>query len=68
MSKPKHFRVAFLIAVALAASGCSVFKHKAKKTPVLGERIPVLTAESDAQLDPATTALPMTLPAATANT
>src|SRR4029079_14770451 len=68
MTKPKHFRVSFLIAATLAASGCSVLKHKQKKTPVLGERIPVLTTESDAQLDAATTAMPMTLPAPVANT
>jgi len=57
-----------LIAAALAASGCSVLKHKTKKTPILGERIPVLTTESDAQLDVATAAQPMTLPDAVANT
>ena len=68
MTKPKHYRVAVLIAAALAASGCSLIKHKAKKTPVLGERIPVLTTESDAQLDLATAAMPMSLPAAVANT
>ena len=68
MTKPKHYRVAILVAGALAASGCSMIKHKAKKTPVLGERIPVLTTESDAQLDLATAAMPMSLPAAVANT
>jgi outer membrane protein assembly factor BamB len=68
MSKPKHFRATLLIAAALAASGCSVLKHKTKKTPILGERIPVLTTESDAQLDVATAAQPMTLPDAVANT
>ena len=48
MTKPKYFRVAILIAAALAASGCSVFKQgKGPKTPVLGERIAVLTSESD---------------------
>jgi outer membrane protein assembly factor BamB len=68
MSKPKHFRATLLIAAVLAASGCSVLKHKTKKTPILGERIPVLTTESDAQLDVATAAQPMTLPDAVANT
>jgi outer membrane protein assembly factor BamB len=67
MTKPTKFRVAVLIAAALAASGCSVLKHKQKKTPVLGERIPVLTTESDAQLDLATAAMPMTLPDPVAN-
>src|SRR3954451_24876707 len=69
MTKPKQFQVAALIALALAASGCSVFKRgKAAKTPVLGERIAVLTTESDAQIDLATAAQPMSLTPAVANT
>jgi outer membrane protein assembly factor BamB len=64
----KHFRVAVLIAAAIAASGCSVLKHSKPKTPVLGERIPVLTGESDAQVDLATAALPMNLPPPVVNT
>jgi outer membrane protein assembly factor BamB len=69
MIKQKHFRVGFLIAVALAASGCSILKRgKKPATPVLGERIPVLTSEGDSQIDPATSALPMSLPAEVANT
>ncbi len=57
-----------MIAAALAASGCSVFKKgKASKTPVLGERVAVLTSEGDAEVDPATAALPMSLPPAVTN-
>jgi outer membrane protein assembly factor BamB len=68
MTKPKYFRLAVLIAAVMAASGCSILKRgKAAKTPVLGERIAVLTTESDAQLDPATAALPMSLPPAVVN-
>src|SRR3954451_12306490 len=68
MTKPKQFQVAALIALALAASGCSILKRgKAAKTPVLGERIAVLTTESDAQGDLATAALPMSLPPAVVN-
>ncbi len=67
MTKPTHFRVALLIAAALAASGCSMFKKSTPKTPVLGERISVLSAEGDALVDPATAALPMVLPAPVAN-
>jgi len=62
MISTKHFRVTLMIAAALAASGCNPFKRSAPKTPVLGERIPVLTTEGDVQVDPATAALPMTLP------
>jgi outer membrane protein assembly factor BamB len=37
------------------------------KTPVVGERVSVLSTDPDVQVDPATAALPFTLPAATAN-
>lgn len=67
MTKPTHFRVALLIAAALASAGCSLLKHKTPKTPVLGKRIAVLSAEGDAAVDPATAALPMTLPEPVAN-
>ncbi|HET9813363.1 MAG TPA: PQQ-binding-like beta-propeller repeat protein [Sphingomicrobium sp.] len=69
MIKHKQFRIAVMIAAALAAGGCSILKGKGKpKTPVLGERVAVLTNEGDVQVDPATLALPMTLPAQSANT
>ena len=68
MTKHKHLRVAILIAAAFAASGCSLLKKGKPKTPVLGERIPVLTSEGDIEVDPATAALPMTLPAPVVNT
>ena len=68
MTNPKYFRVSILIAVALTASGCSLFKGgSGPKTPVLGQRIAVLTSESDAQVDLATAALPMALPPAVVN-
>ncbi len=68
MSKSRNIRVALLIAAVLASSGCSIFKKGERtKTPVLGERIPVLTSENDAQVDPATQALPFTLPGAAEN-
>jgi outer membrane protein assembly factor BamB len=69
MNKHKILRISLLIAATFAASGCSVFKKgKAASTPVLGQRIAVLTSEGDVQVDPDTAALPMTLPAAVANT
>jgi outer membrane protein assembly factor BamB len=69
MTNPNYLRVSILIAAALAASGCSLFKKgSGPKTPVLGQRIPVLTSEGDAQVDLATAALPMSLPGAVANT
>lgn len=69
MIKHKSIRVGIMIAAALAASGCAVLKKgKASKTPVLGERVAVLTSEGGAEIDPATASLPMSLPQATTNT
>ena len=69
MIKHKHVRVAVLVASALAASGCSILKKgSGPKTPVLGQRVAVLTSEGDVQVDPATAALPMNLPTPVVNT
>ena len=68
MTRSIPSRIAIVLAIALAASGCSVFKRGTPKTPVLGERIPVLTTEGDVQIDPEVQALPFSLPAAVANT
>ena len=68
MTVKKHFRVALLIAATLAAGGCGVLKKgKKSATPVLGQRIAVLTSEGDVAVDPATAALPMVLPDPVAN-
>jgi outer membrane protein assembly factor BamB len=68
MTNPKYFRVAIMIAAALAASGCGIFKRGGgPKTPVLGQRIAVLTSEGGAQVDLPTAAIPMSLPPAAAN-
>src|SRR5829696_5939288 len=60
-------KLAVLIMAAMAMSGCSIFKRGTPKTPVLGQRVAVLTAENDVSVDPATAALPMVLPAPVAN-
>ena len=67
MTRPNTFRIGLLIAAALAASGCGVLKKGKTSTPVLGQRIAVLTGENDVTVDPATAALPMSLPGPVAN-
>jgi hypothetical protein len=68
MTKTLKFRIALLMAATVAVSGCSLLKRGGRpKTPVIGERIPVLTNEGDVQTDPAVSAIPMTLPPAVAN-
>jgi outer membrane protein assembly factor BamB len=68
MTRSKQFQFVALVAMALAASGCGIFKKSGPKTPVLGQRIPVLTTESDIQVDPEVAAFPFSLPAPVANT
>ena len=65
--KSTKFKVAILIAAAVAMSGCNLFRRGTPSTPVLGERIAVLTTETDVVVDPAVAALPMTLPAPVVN-
>ena len=67
MTKSITFRVALLMAGAAALGACGILNRGRPKTPVIGERIPVLTNEGDVQTDPAASTIPMTLPAAVAN-
>jgi len=69
MTTIRNLSVALLIAGALASGGCSVLKKgKGPTTPVLGQRIAVLSSEGDIQVDPATRSQPLNLPEAVANT
>ncbi|HEV2747443.1 MAG TPA: PQQ-binding-like beta-propeller repeat protein [Allosphingosinicella sp.] len=59
-----------IIAVAAAGllGGCGIFGGDGKpKTPTVGKRIPVLSAESSLEVDPALAAAAVTLPPAVAN-
>ena len=60
-------RIAILMLAAFAASGCGILRKSAPKTPVLGERVSVLSSDLEIAADPATAALPMTLPQPVAN-
>lgn len=62
-----HSKIAILTAAAVAVSGCSVFNKKTPKTPILGERVSILTTESEVTVDPATAAIAVNLPPATRN-
>ena len=63
-----HFTV---VVIALALGGCGVLgggTDKKPKTPTLGQRVAILSAESDAEVDPALADVAILLPEATANT
>jgi outer membrane protein assembly factor BamB len=61
--------IAIVLAASLAVSGCGVFGggNKKPKTPVLGERLPVLNYEAKVEADPDLAELAVTLPAAAPN-
>jgi outer membrane protein assembly factor BamB len=61
-------KLASLMIVAALLGGCNTFKKGRPKTPVVGERVSVLSTEADIAIDPATAAAPFNLPAATTNT
>lgn len=60
-------RVTVMLATALALSGCGVFKASKPKTPVLGERVPILVSETSAEVDPTLASIEVLLPPATVN-
>ena len=60
-------RIAMLMIAAALLGGCNLFKKGTPKTPVLGERISVLTSEIDVVVDPETAARPLGLPGPVAN-
>ncbi len=60
-------RVTAALAALAMVSGCGVFKGGGKKTPVLGERVPILVSESDVVADKSLAGVDVLLPEAAAN-
>ena len=60
-------KLALLMIAAMAAGGCGILKKGAPKTPVLGQRVAVLSIENDVTVDRETATLPMVLPAPVVN-
>ena len=60
-------KFALLLIATAMVTGCNPFKKDHPKTPLLGERIPVLTGESDISVDPDTASIPFAIAAAVAN-
>jgi len=60
-------RAALALAALLALSACGVFKGGKKKTPTLGDRIPILVSESEATADKALADVQVLLPPPEAN-
>lgn len=60
-------KLSTLTLAALLLSGCNVLNRERPTTPVVGDRVAVLSTDPDVQIDPNTVALPFTLPAPVAN-
>ena len=62
-------RVATAVAVAALVSlgGCGIFKGGPKKTPTVGQRVPILASENRAEVDPSLAGVQVLLPAAAVN-
>ena len=60
-------RVGTALAALALVSGCGVLKGSGKKTPVLGERVPILMAENDIAADASLAGVDVLLPEAAAN-
>lgn len=63
-----QMRLITAVAAVALLSGCGIFKGKGgPKTPVVGQRISILTAESDVETDPALADVQVVLPNPEAN-
>lgn len=62
-------RTILALSILLATSACGVFGggDKKPKTPVLGERIPILSSETGAEIDPSVESITVVVPPASVN-
>ena len=63
----KYFRSPLMVAALVALAGCGVFKGGGKKTPTVGNRVPILVTENAIDRDPTIADVQVLLPAAAAN-
>lgn len=62
-----NWRMPVACALVLGLGACGAFKGGGRKTPVVGDRIPILVSESGAKVDDTISGLQVLLPPATAN-
>jgi outer membrane protein assembly factor BamB len=63
----KSVRVPVAVAALVALSACGIFKGKGDKTPVLGQRVPILAAETGVAADASIADVAVVLPPAATN-
>jgi outer membrane protein assembly factor BamB len=63
----KYFRGPVTIAVLMTLSACGIFKGGGKKTPTVGNRVPILASETGVEADKTIADIAVTLPAPAVN-
>ncbi len=63
----KSFAAVAAVAALTSLSGCGIFKGGPKKTPTVGQRVPILASENAVEVDPALANVQVLLPAAAPN-
>jgi outer membrane protein assembly factor BamB len=63
----KSIAAPIALAALMGLSACGVFKGGGKKTPTVGNRVPILVAENAAEVDPTMAGVQVLLPPAEAN-
>ncbi len=59
----KHFRTSAALAALMALGACGVFKSAPKKTPTVGNRVPILVSETGVEADKTIADVQVLLPA-----
>ena len=62
-----RFRTSVAIAALTTLSACGIFKGGQKRTPTVGDRIPILVSENAVEADAEMAAIPVSLPAPVRN-
>ena len=63
----KNFRTSAALAALMALGACGVFKSAPKKTPTVGNRVPILVSETGVEADKTIADVQVTLPAPETN-
>ena len=63
----RFFRAPVMVAALMALAGCGIFKGGGKRTPTVGNRVPILVTENAIERDPTIADVQVLLPAAAAN-
>ena len=62
-----RFATGLALAALVSLGGCGIFKSAPKKTPTVGQRVPILMSENEAEADKTIAEVQVLLPTPVAN-